>query len=44
MFIEEKNENIIIAPSKADVITAKPGISARENSILKFFICVYRLS
>ena len=43
MFIEEKNENIIIPPRKADVITAKPGISARENSILKF-ICVCRLS
>ena len=38
MFIEEKNENSIIAPSKADVITAKTGINARENPILKFFI------
>jgi hypothetical protein len=44
MFIEEeKNENIIIAAIKADVITAETGISIRQNSIWNFFIYVCRI-
>jgi hypothetical protein len=30
-FIEEKKDNITIAPSKANVIAAKLGISTKEN-------------
>jgi hypothetical protein len=44
MFIEEKKDNITITPSKANNIAAKPGIIAKEDSILKLFILVCRQS
>jgi hypothetical protein len=45
MFTEEqKNENMVVitAASKADAITAKAGIIGTKNSILNFFIYVYK--